>query len=95
MCDRASYHNFKELPKLSPRCVLLVDDAGDLFDDELLFYRIPLYTIYYGANGVDYLKRIMSKVTPKDNRIDSHVKILYFEGKDRNLALNYPEYEKV
>lgn len=92
VCDKVSYHVLKEFVKKSPRCILLVDDNADLYEDELLFYRYPLYSTYYGSNGVEYLKKTLprSYSSSKDT-----VKMLYHLVNDKNLALNYPDYEKV
>lgn len=90
MCDKASYHVLKEFTKKSPRCILLVDENVELYEDELLFNRYPLYSIYYGSNGADYLKRTLPK--NYSHPAKSPVKILYFSPTDIDLTANNPDY---
>ena len=61
VCDKNQYHGLKEFPKLSPRCILMVEDATDLQEDELLFHRYPQYAIYYGPNGAEYLRKVLPR----------------------------------
>lgn len=92
VCDKVAYHVLKEFAKKSPRCILLVDDNADLYEDELLFYRYPLYSIYYGSNGVEYLKKVLPRSFNSNNE---QVKMLYHLANDRDLSLQYGDYEKV
>jgi hypothetical protein len=56
---RQTYHNYKWHAKTSPFCTLLVDTDNELPEDELYLYRIWMYSIFYGQNGEDYLRRIL------------------------------------
>lgn len=94
MCDKSLYHVFKEFAKKSPRCILVVDENADLYEDELLFDRYTVYSIYYGPTGVDYLKRVLPKGHSQQQK-SSTVKILYHSQNERDLLSNYPDYEKI
>ncbi len=89
--DRSNYHLLKDLAKRSPRLQLLVEDTADLFEDEFLFYRFPAYSLYYGQNGADYLRRHLPK--PMIQKAQT-TRILYYFPQDRLAAFNYKDYEK-
>ena len=58
----------------------MVEDQNELYDDELLFYRYPQYAIYYGLNGVEYLRKVLPRTFNPSREI---VKMLYFTPGDR------------
>jgi hypothetical protein len=63
--SREDYHRYKKFAKNSPHCAILVDTSKDLQEDELLFYRMPNYSLYYGPDGPAYLNSIIgSQSTP-------------------------------
>jgi hypothetical protein len=58
----------------------MVEDQDDIYDDELLFYRYPQYAIYYGSNGVEYLRKVLPKAFNPSREI---VKMLHFAPGDK------------
>ena len=70
---------------------LVVEDTADLYEDQFLFYRFTTYSIFYGQNGADYLKRNLPKTMIQKTQ---NTKILYYFPQDRLTTFNYKDYEK-
>ena len=56
----------KQYPRLSPRCVLVIEDTAPIKEDEIYLYRFPKKVLYYGPDAYSYLSkyRIPSKLPP-------------------------------
>ena len=91
---REQYHQFKHNAKISPACVLLVETEGELPEDELYLYRICRYAVYYGPNGMEYLRRIRPRSPPP---MPFKFKYLFYGMGEEDIAFwtDYDEYEKI
>ena len=90
VAEYVDYHNLKIFPRLSPRCILVIEDTYPIKEDEVVLYRFPKKLIYYGPDAYSYLSkfRIPTKVIPfKQENMKT---LFYFANslEERNAAFN-------
>jgi hypothetical protein len=80
--------------KISPHCIILVDTNESLPQDELYFYRIWLYSLYYGPNGHLYLSDLLRKLNPQPH---PGFKLLFYSLSEEHIVFDtgYWDYEKI
>lgn len=92
--DKASYHQYKMHAKISPHCIILVDTSEALPQDELYFFRIWLYSLYFGPNGHLFLAELLRKINPQSH---PGFKLLFYSLNEEHLVFDsqYWDYEKI
>lgn len=95
VCMKENYHDLKLYSKVSPRCKLIIDTQKDLPEDELYLFRINIYSMYYGGDAPEYLKKVLpQKPIPP---LVEELKYLFFGPAEEDLVFQYEydEYEKI
>jgi hypothetical protein len=72
-----------------------VDTQQGLPEDELYLYRIPTYSLYYGPDANDFLRKILP-TKPTSANIEE-LKFLFFSPTEEELVFqdDYDDYDRI